>query len=237
MKQISFQMRYKMRNVKICITWINMATIDAKKSINKSIATILRITPATPPRYSISPQSLTKFRLWRQFQYFVFSLITVCLRCIRSTRVLRSYISADVLRRCWSRPAKKSEGIHGVWRTHGAPTLPQSASAQQTLLHHFRYKIDIRDWPWHISQRDRDIASLLARQIFDRDSNNKHRIRPSSGRFFSSCRLFLSSCRHRVGRDSVVFSRQRRQTSLRNANWKAEGTVHVRDYLPRSTNH
>lgn len=61
-------------------------------------------------------------------------------------------------------------------------------------------------------------------------------IRPSSGRFLRPVVSFSSSISSRRGRDSVVFSptTATTMTSLRNANWKAEGTVHVRDYLPRS---
>lgn len=140
---------------------------------------------------------------------------------------LRSYVSATLF--CGAATARSggTESLENAWRF-------QSASAQQTSLHHFRYKIDIRDWPWHISQRDRDIAFVAGY------ANFRAWLQWQATRWHST---FAGSISSLIPSDATPLSSRRRRrrattttmTSLRNANWKAEGTVHVRDYLPRST--
>lgn len=125
----------------------------------------------------------------------------------------------------------------GVWWTRAERASNRLDSRLCRLLHHFRYKnrhpwLTLAHFPTAIA-----ISLVVAgrARIFERDSNDKpaHDSHSTFARSisFRPCRFFR---RIRCAIPLFLFSPA---TSLRNANWKAEGTVHVRDYLPRSAGH
>lgn len=117
------------------------------------------------------------------------SYYDIFMRYIRSAcfTILRKYCTRGVI-------GFAGDGIRISQFGERSCTLRNRKRIFKTSLHHFRFKIDTRDWPWHISQRDDALLLAIShRAVFERDWNDKRRAMTATfaGSISSSCRFFL----------------------------------------------